>query len=70
MQNRALRRVKGAIVELQNVALDALRVSGAWEGPAAAAAALEAALDPVAEEGAEAGAAAAGEFLGGSRRRR
>ena len=65
VQNRALRRVKEAIVELQNVTLDALRVSGAWEGPAAAAVALEAALDPVAEEGAEAGAAAAGEFLGG-----
>jgi len=42
-----------------------LRVSGSWEGLAAAAAALDAALDPVAEQGAEAGAAAAGVFLGG-----
>ena len=64
VQNRALRRVKEAIVELQNVALDALRVTGAWEG-AASGPPLEAALDPVAEEGAEAGAAAAGVFLGG-----
>jgi hypothetical protein len=65
VQNRALRRVKEGIVELQNVALDSLRVSGGWEGLAAAAATLEAALDPVAEEGAEAGAAAAGVFIGG-----
>jgi len=65
VQNRALRRVKEGIVELQNVALDSLRVSGGWEGLSAAAATLEAALDPVAEEGAEAGAAAAGVFIGG-----
>jgi hypothetical protein len=65
VQNRALRRVKEGIVELQNVALDALRVTGGWEGLGAAAAMLEAALDPVAEEGAEAGAKAAGAFIGG-----
>ena len=65
VQNRALRRVKEGIVELQNLALDALRVSGSWEGPSAAAATLAAALDPVAEEGAEAGAVAAGRFIGG-----
>ena len=65
VQNRALRRVKEGIVELQNVALDSLRVTGGWEGLSAAAATLEAALDPVAEEGAEAGAAAAGAFIGG-----
>lgn len=65
VQNRALRRVKEGIVELQNVALDALRVSGSWEGPPAASVTLTAALDPVAEEGAEAGAVAAGLFVGG-----
>jgi cell division septum initiation protein DivIVA len=65
VQNRALRRVKEGIVELQNVALDSLRVTGSWEGLSAAEATLEAALDPVTEEGAEAGAAAAGAFTGG-----
>lgn len=65
VQNRALRRVKEGIVELQNVALDSLRVTGGWEGLSAAAATLEAALDPVAEEGAEAGAEAAGALIGG-----
>jgi len=65
VQNRALRRVKEALVELQNTALDALRVSGVWEGSSDAPAALEAALDAVSEEAAEAGAAAAGAFTGG-----
>ena len=64
VQNRALRRAKEAIVELQNAALDSLRVSGAWDG-ASAAGTLAEALDPVAEEGAEAGAAAAGVLVGG-----
>ncbi|MBN2112995.1 MAG: hypothetical protein JW785_02575 [Acidimicrobiia bacterium] len=65
VQNRALRRVKEGIVELHNVALDGLRVSGSWEGAVTALEALTAALDPVAEEGAEAGATAVGRFVGG-----
>jgi cell division septum initiation protein DivIVA len=65
VQNRALRRVKENLLELQNAALDSLRTSGAWEGSGAALAALAPALDPVAEEGAEAGAQAAAAFIGG-----
>lgn len=65
VQNRALRGVKESLLELQNSALDALRVSGAWEGSGPALAALAPALDPVAEEGAEAGAQAAAAFTGG-----
>jgi hypothetical protein len=65
VQNRALRRVKENLLELQNSALDALRVSGTWEGAGPVLAALGPALDPVAEEGAEAGAQAAAAFVGG-----
>lgn len=65
VQNRALRRVKENLLELQNSALDSLRVSGAWEGAGPALAALAPALDAVAEEGAEAGAQAVAAFVGG-----
>ena len=65
VQNSALRRVKESLVELQNSALDSLRVTGAWQGAGPALAALGPALDAVAEEGAEAGAQAAAAFLGG-----
>lgn len=65
IQNSALRRVKDNLLELQNAALAALRVAGAWEGGGAAAEAIAPALDPVAEEAAEAGARAAGAFTGG-----
>jgi cell division septum initiation protein DivIVA len=66
VQNRALRRVKEALVELQNQALDALRVSGAWAGEEITASALTEALDAVGEEGAEAGAAAVAALHGGA----
>jgi len=67
VQNRALRRVKENLLELQNGALDALRVSGTWQGLEPALAALAPALDPVAEEAAEAGAQAVAAFTGGDR---
>lgn len=65
VQNRALRRVKENLLELQNSALDSLRVAGTWEGREPALAALAPALDPVAEEAAEAGAQAAAAFTDG-----
>lgn len=65
VQNRALRRVKENLLELQNAALDGLRTSGAWEGGGVALASLAPALDPVAEEAAEAGAQAVAAFTGG-----
>jgi len=65
VQNRALRGVKDNLLELQNSALDTLRVAGAWAGSGPALAALAPPLDPVAEEAAEAGAQAAAAFTGG-----
>jgi cell division septum initiation protein DivIVA len=65
LQNRSLRRVKECLLDLQNQALDSLRVAGSWEGEAAALAALTGALDPMAEEEAEAGARAVAAFIGG-----
>jgi cell division septum initiation protein DivIVA len=65
LQNRSLRRVKECLLDLQNQALDSLRVAGSWEGEAAALAALAEALDPMAEEEAEAGARAVAAFIGG-----
>jgi hypothetical protein len=65
VQNRALRRVKENLLELQNVALDSLRTSGLWEGSGPALASLAPALDSVAEEAAEAGAQAVAAFTGG-----
>jgi hypothetical protein len=66
IQNIGLRALKHQIVELQNVALDALRVRGSWD-PAEEELLpdLCGALDGAVEEAAGAGAAAAAELMGG-----
>jgi hypothetical protein len=66
LENRGLREVKQRIVDLQNVALESLRVDEAWEPDGAAI--LEAigpVVEPVASEAAAAGAEAAGLMAGG-----
>jgi cell division septum initiation protein DivIVA len=65
IQNRALREIKQRIVDLQNVALDALRTSGKWgEAKDAVLDAFGPILDRSIEQAAEAGAQAAAALTG------
>jgi cell division septum initiation protein DivIVA len=66
IQNRALREIKQRIVDLQNVVLDTLRVSGKWgEAKDAVLDAFAPVLDSSIEQAAEAGAQAAAALSGG-----